>query len=231
MTYSVHSDIHLPYGKLLHKREESRLPRNYQAIAENKTKGAIWVVSHCHTKSKREKYVEILRRYITVDILGACGRKWNCGRRYHHASGNCFDILNSTYRFYIAFENDMCDEYITEKFFENYNYDVIQIVRGGNPNIRPIEARRDAYISSSDFISADDLGRYLKALSVDTTKYASMLKAKDEYVAVPYMELFQKAACDICQRLHNPAKYQSVYMDMNKWLFTKEPCFQPNDIT
>ena len=231
MTYSVHSDIHLPYGKLILKSKESRRQRNYQVIAENKTKHALWIVSNCKSRSKRDKYVEILRQYIPVDILGACGEKWNCGRRYNHASGNCFDILNSTYRFYLAFENAICDEYITEKFFENYNYDIIQVVRGGNPNIRPIESRHDAYISSSDFKTAHDLGRYLKALSVDTTKYASMLKAKDEYQAVPYMELFQEAACKICQRLHNQAKYRYVYTDINKWLLTKEACFQPDDIT
>ena len=230
MTYSVHSDIHLPYGKIVLRQGGAWRSRDYHAIANNKTKDAVWIVSHCKTSSKRENYVDILRKYISIDILGACGKRWACGRAHDHFSGNCFDILNSTYRYYIAFENAICDEYITEKFFENYNYDIIQVVRGGNPNMRPIDTKRDAYISASDFKTAHELGRYLKTLSRDTNRYASMLKAKDEYQAVPYTELFKNAACDICMRLHNQEKYTSVYGDINKWMKTSEPCFKLNDI-
>ena len=188
------------------------------------------MVSHCETDSRRENYVDILRKYINVDILGACGTKWNCGRRHNHAKGDCFDILNSTYRYYLAFENALCDEYISEKFFENYDYDIIQVVRGGNPKFRPIDIKRDAYISANDFKTAHDLGRFLKSLSNDTKMYASMLKAKDKYQAVPYIDLFQKAMCDICKRLQNPTEYKSVYADIREWMLSEEPCFKPNDI-
>ena len=37
-----------------------------------KNKIAFWTVSHCKTDNFREKYVEALRRYIDVDIFGAC---------------------------------------------------------------------------------------------------------------------------------------------------------------
>ena len=106
---------------------------------------------------------------------------------------------------------------------KNYDY-IIQIVRGGNPNVRPTDIRRDAYISASDFKTAHDLGRYLKDLSTDTKKYASMLQAIDEYETKTYMELFKEAACDICRRLPSPEKYQSVYRDINEWIKTREPC-------
>ena len=138
--------------------------------------------------------------------------------------------MNNTYRFYIAFENAICDEYITEKFFENFNYDIIQVVRGGDPKKRPIDIKHDAYISANNFKSADDLGRYLKTLSHDTNLYASKLKVKDEYKAESYMNLFKVAACDICKRLHNPEKYQYVYQDIHKWIQTTEPCFEPSDL-
>ena len=138
--------------------------------------------------------------------------------------------MNSTYRYYLAFENAFCDGYITEKFFENYDYDIIQVVRGGNPNERPIDIKQDAYISSSDFKTAHELGRYLRDLSNDPNMYASMLKAKNEYQAVSYMELFREFSCDICKRLHKAAKYHSVYRDINKWIQSTEPCFKTRDI-
>ena len=68
-------DLPLPYGALKLKPTEKVPQRDYQAIAENKTKDAIWIVSHSPTNSKREKYVDILKQYIDIDILGKCGRK------------------------------------------------------------------------------------------------------------------------------------------------------------
>ena len=38
--------------------------------------------------------------------------------RCPRAQGNkCFNMLNTDYKFYLAFENSNCRDYITEKFF------------------------------------------------------------------------------------------------------------------
>ena len=223
MTYSDLSDIYLPYGKLRRLSPETKIKRDYLEIARRKSKDPLWIVSHCPTSSQRLEYAKILENYITLDILGKCGRKWRCGTRYHH--DKCFDILNSTYRYYLAFENNFCQEYITEKFFENYKYDIIQVVRGGNPKTRPVMISHDAYISASDFSNAHELGAYLRALSNDTVKYAKMLETKDEYQPIAYSELFQQSMCEICKRLHNIHKYRFVYDDVYQWIKTNEPCF------
>ena len=60
-------------------------------------------------------HLQELSRYISVDIYGACGRK-KCPRS---SSSRCFDMLNKDYKFYLAFENSNCRDYITEKFFVN----------------------------------------------------------------------------------------------------------------
>ena len=230
MTFSRHSDIHLPYGMIKPKTKQRQVKRDYLEIAKSKSLDAIWVVSHCHTASKREAYANILKKYIDIDILGACGRKWKCGKRYNHDLQDCFAILNSTYRYYLAFENTLCTDYITEKFFENYDYDILQVVRGGDPNTRPINISKQAYISSSDFKDAHALGKYLKNLSQDTELYANKLKIKDEYRLIHYRELFNKSLCEICKRLHNLKEYHSVYKNMTEWFTTYQPCFKPNDI-
>ena len=49
-----------------------------------------WVVSHCNTISKRERYVKELKKYIEVDIYGNCGQK--CGKRN---TDECFQQLSS----------------------------------------------------------------------------------------------------------------------------------------
>ena len=230
MTYSEHSDLPLPYGALKLKSINTMPQRNYLAVSKNKTKDALWIVSHCKTGSKREKYVDILKQYLNIDILGKCGRRWHCGKRYNHAKGDCFSILNSTYRYYLAFENALCSEYITEKFYENYNYDIIQVLRAGDTQHRPIKTDKNVYISSADFKDAHDLGRYLRSLSLDKEKYAAILSEKDRYEAIQYVELFKERMCEICMRLNKLEYYKKVYEDIYAWMLNKTGCFQPTDI-
>ena len=58
--------------------------------------------------SSRELYVRELQRYIDVDVFGKCGM-W-------------FDDeddprFNDKYFFYLALENSLCEDYITEKLY------------------------------------------------------------------------------------------------------------------
>ena len=44
---------------------------------KHKTKGILWMVSHCKTDSKREEYVKKLEEQLStlsIDILGKCGK-------------------------------------------------------------------------------------------------------------------------------------------------------------
>ena len=230
MTYSKHSDLPLPYGALELKPIDRVPVRNYLAIAKNKTKDAIWIVSHCRTQSKREKYVDILKQYVNIDVLGRCGRKWDCGKVYNHEAGDCFSILNSTYRYYLAFENSLCSEYITEKFYENYKYDIIQVSRAGDIKHRPIKMDKNVYVSTADFKDAHELGKYLRSLSLDKEKYANYLSEKDRYEAIPYVELFKERMCEICMRLNKLEDYKKVYEDVYGWMLNKTRCFEPTDI-
>ena len=37
----------------------------------------------------------------------------------------CYQMLNSTYKFYLALENSVCQDYVTEKFYKILQYNVI----------------------------------------------------------------------------------------------------------
>ena len=76
-----------------------------------KTKLAFWLVSHCKTDNKREDYVKSLQKYIHVDIFGYCGQPLNKSR-------NDFEQISLNYKFYLAFENSNCHDYVTEKFYK-----------------------------------------------------------------------------------------------------------------
>lgn len=63
--------------------------------------------------SGREFYVKELRRHLHVDVFGSCG-DLRCGKT--HRDVECYSrLLQPTYKFYLSFENNMCQDYITEK--------------------------------------------------------------------------------------------------------------------
>ena len=96
--------------------------------AENKNGTAIWVVSHCRTISNREGYVKELKKYLKVDIFGGCGRTMDC--KEYSAGGNCTKAFLHQYKFYLSFENSVCDGYYTEKLVKTLNVDTIPVVMG-----------------------------------------------------------------------------------------------------
>ena len=142
MSYRLDSDIHLLYGRVTAKatapRNSSQVQRLIQSTrswnrnyAANKTKTVAWMVSHCPTYSLRENYVNELRKHIQVDVYGKCGNL-TCARNATHwlSDPQCYDLLASQYKFYLSFENSLCTDYVTEKFFEILAHDMVPIVYG-----------------------------------------------------------------------------------------------------
>lgn len=113
-TYRTDSDIVTPYEKWVYYDEKVRqngdLKRNYAA---NKTHQVAWFVSNCHARNNRLQYARELQKHISVDIYGSCG-SLRCPR-----TKECYQLLDTKYKFYLAFENSNCVDYITEKLFFN----------------------------------------------------------------------------------------------------------------
>jgi Glycosyltransferase family 10 (fucosyltransferase) C-term len=74
-----------------------------------------WFVSNCNDRNGRLNYARELSKHISVDIYGKCGTK-TCPRS---TESSCFELLKEDYKFYLAFENSNCKDYITEKLFIN----------------------------------------------------------------------------------------------------------------
>ena len=88
----------------------------------NKTKDILWFVSNCRNdRTNRLAYAQSLANVtkLKIDIIGKCGKNKTKGK------ANLQD-----YKFYLAFENSFCQDYITEKFFKVLHSGTIPIVRG-----------------------------------------------------------------------------------------------------
>ena len=74
-----------------------------------------------------------MQKYMNVDLFGRCGRK--CPEKFRNDStGNCKQIIATEYKFYLAFENSICKDYVTEKFFAILKYNIIPVVLNGGSN-------------------------------------------------------------------------------------------------
>lgn len=86
-----------------------------------KTKMAVALISNFKTKFRLD-YIGSLKKYIDVDVFGACGKP--C------PYSDCRAFIASKYKFLFAFENSYCEDYISEKFFETLQFDIIPVVMG-----------------------------------------------------------------------------------------------------
>ena len=209
MTFRQDSDIFYPYGRVI---EKSSIPpaKNYSEIFKRKKKSIVWFVSHCKTKSKREAYAEELKKYIDLDIVGHCGADI-CPKH----SRKCLPNFEEEYFFRFNFENTFHRDYVTEKLFENFSKDMIQIVGGSAEydNIAP----EYTVIDVKDFDSPKALATYLKILMNSEEHYTEYLKTKDKYYTELLAEQSQRAYCELCSMLHNLDRHRNLYYSIGDW--------------
>jgi alpha-1,3-fucosyltransferase len=84
---------------------------------------ASWMVSNCHSQpSKRNELVKALQKHVDVEIYGRCGKACE-----HY---ECLNEMKKS-KFYLALENSICTDYITEKMYKVTGHDVIPVVYSG----------------------------------------------------------------------------------------------------
>lgn len=207
-TYRRDSDIVAPYEKWIYydpQVKQKIQPRDYAA---NKTKKVAWFVSNCGARNNRLQYARELGKYIEVDIYGACG-SLKCPRS---DDKKCFNLLETDYKFYLAFENSNCRDYITEKLFVNgLGQNVLPIVMGARPEDYQKSAPEGSYIHVDEFASPEELAAYLHRLDNDNALYNSYFKWKGtgEFINTYFW-------CRLCAMLHAP-QIPRHYEDVNDW--------------
>lgn len=122
MTYRAESDVPVPYGRTVPFPETQFLTPSNLDIFSKKNKSIAIMGSNCGGRNNRWSYVAKLQKYVNIDTYGHCG-KYKCPG---HFSKDC-SILND-YKFYLAFENSNCKEYITEKVSFNTLYSIRELL-------------------------------------------------------------------------------------------------------
>lgn len=211
MTYRRNSDITFLYGQIIPKATAPKTPSEISSLIEEssnnqrtfntkKTKLVAWMVSKCNTYSRREKYVKELRKYIPVDIYGKCGKLKCQPDDLLSSHPKCYKMLESNYKFYLSFENSLCRDYVTEKFFNIISRNIVPVVFGG-ANYTKI-APQHSFIDARKY-QPRQLANYLKMLDKNETLYNQYFWWKEYYtVKSGIAQMARQGFCDLCKKLH-----------------------------
>ena len=137
-----------------------------------------WAHSHCFSMSGREDLVvALMNASLPIDVYGR-GCLSNSGAPVAHMG----TIRTSRekrskeeesfrkYKFHLALENSICDDYVTEKLYFALARGQVPIYLGA-PNILDFAPASDSFINALDFPSAEALSQHLIALDEDDELY------------------------------------------------------------
>ncbi|XP_004917464.3 galactoside 3(4)-L-fucosyltransferase [Xenopus tropicalis] len=201
MTFRQDSDIYVTYGRI----EAVKEPQN--VTIPPKSKLVAWVVSKWYPGAPRIKYYEELKKYISVDIYG---------NKHMKLSKQDFYNTIIQYKFYLAFENSIYKDYITEKLWSNsLGTWSVPVVLGTSRKNYERFIPGDAFIHVDDFPSAKELAHFLFELDKDDERYRKYFNWRHHH-HVKVSDGWPGWYCKACRVLKEQTEYQ-VIPSVEKW--------------
>ncbi|XP_018017388.1 glycoprotein 3-alpha-L-fucosyltransferase A [Hyalella azteca] len=217
MGYRLDSDIVRTSGAVHFKLNSEKLKndvlQNPNPHPMKKRRMAAWFVSNCkHASSNRMELTKVLQQHgLQVDIYGACG-SLQCGTK---RTEECYKMVEQEYKFYLSFENSLCNHYVTEKFFTLLRYDVVPVTYGLGQELTG--APKDAYIDVFDFPDVQTLAAYLLYLDSNATAYNEYFRWKQFYEVKKILGE-SRVCCKLCEILVRGIEPQRQYTNVQAWL-------------
>lgn len=94
--------------------------------------------THAHTREYRKSFC--CKLLFCITRYGSCGQR--CDRRSPRKPLCWVDVLSRNYSFYLAMENNVCNEYVTEKLYNPLVYNLVPVVWGGEYQLARWQRRR-----------------------------------------------------------------------------------------
>lgn len=197
MSYRRDSDIFMPYGWL---EPWPGQPVETLLNISAKTKLVAWVVSNWKKDSIRVHYYKLLKPHLQVDVYG----------RFHTPLPYALMAKQlSQYKFYLAFENSLHPDYITEKLWKNaLQAWAVPVVLGPSRANYEQFLPPKAFIHVDDFQSPKDLAQYLLALDKDYASYLNYFRWRE--TLRPRSFSWALMFCKACWKLQQEPRYQTV---------------------
>ncbi|XP_073410523.1 3-galactosyl-N-acetylglucosaminide 4-alpha-L-fucosyltransferase FUT3-like [Dendrobates tinctorius] len=202
MSYRLDSDIFMPYGRLgkLDKKQNFTIPKKTGLVA--------WLISNWKMQHRRYAYYLQLKQHIQIDIYG----------KYNLPLPRDIQFLHlATYKFYLAFENSIHEDYITEKLWANsFLIGTVPVVMGPPRENYERFIPPDSFIHVDDFSSAKELAHYLLNLAKDDQKYQQYFNWRSRFQLLRVRNIFEAAYCKVCKALKEAPAYRTI-PSIAKW--------------
>uniref|UniRef100_A0A915DTX3 Fucosyltransferase n=1 Tax=Ditylenchus dipsaci TaxID=166011 RepID=A0A915DTX3_9BILA len=136
---------------------------------------------------QREKYVEELKKFMKITEFGKCNNK-SC------PGNECLEEKIDSHLFYLAFENSVCKQYVTEKFW-NIKRLIVPVVLNRQV-MHGLGIPDSAYIAVNDFAGPRELAARLSFLQANQKEYLEHFEWTKSYkkIAAEVNPL-----CKLCQ--------------------------------
>lgn len=198
----------------------------------NRQNAILWFVSNCNSKSRLEFALEI-SRYYPVHIYGKCDLS---SQTYHQEikirypflkvfgssefcdrGSKCEEEKFRSYKYYLAFENRNCSDYVTEKVWKALNKIMIPIVLQPNrDSFQRYSIPPKSLIHLQDFsFNVKKLTNHLKKVDQDLSLYIEHIKWTFFYLKTvddgKYTEPHRM--CQLCKQLNTKEEkisYQNI---------------------
>ncbi|KAJ1196017.1 hypothetical protein NDU88_005277 [Pleurodeles waltl] len=201
LNYRRDSDIFSPYGLV----ERTKSPQDFRI--PNKTKLVAWAVSNWDPTLTRVAYYNQLKNHLNIDMYG--------GRNRPLPPGKTISTI-SQYKFYLAFENSLNQDYITEKLWHNSLLSgTLPVVLGPTRENYELFLPSDAFIHVNDFPSAKELAAYLHFLDANDEQYGRYFEWRKRLQPIGYTD-WTIHYCKACQALRQQLNYKTI-PSIAKW--------------
>lgn len=206
------SSIFNPFNKFIRKKVPApKLIAAAQKMQSKKKKMVAWY-AHCDEDPLGVAYVRELENYVSVYTYGPCG-KLKCGSI---DSSTCWDVIEQDYYFFFSIEPALCLDYITERTYRPFQFNVIPVVYAVGNFSRSVPP--NSYINVFGFPNPKNLAEFMLSLTKDPGAYMWYMEWKQNWEFVGWGQGF----CDLCEVLNKKMKQQSIVNDLADFWSAKD---------
>jgi len=193
MTYKADADITVPY----------LTPQHAQALRGKPSAKTNLINSFISSSIDESGRVRLVKQLISLLPIDSYGRLFNNKKIECDNGFESKMSIISRYKFTLALENAVAEDYVTEKFYDPLVAGSIPVYLGA-PNINEFAPGQNCFIDIRAFASVRQLADYLLRLNMDDDLYnqyftwkgkpyeRGFMKKLDEVELHPFMRLCQR---------------------------------------